>query len=126
MASVPPSTPTFSRQDIGRAVRQLRLAHVENEQAITAINKAYLNLDGACLWQFGHGRLVVESATQTGRRSYEVTAAGCSCQAAAANRNCWHAAAWRILHDAQQLADARVPKPVVTFDTLTAELDSWF
>jgi hypothetical protein len=117
--------PTFKRQDVARALRDLRLARRDDERALRAINRAALNLE-ANLWTLDRNRLTIESASQPGSRSYHVTADGCDCPAGSALNPCWHAAAWRILTEAQQLADTRRPKAVSTFDALTADVDSWF
>jgi hypothetical protein len=120
-----PTAPTFKRQDVARALRDLRLAHRDDARALRALNRAALNLE-ANAWSLDRNRLTIESASQPGSRSYHVYDGRCDCPAGMALNLCWHGAAWRILHDAQELANARAPKTVPAFDMLTAELDSWF
>lgn len=113
------NTPTFDRSHVGKVLRQMRLAYANTPHELTAINKAALNLE-ACRWQFDGHTLRIESATQTGKRFYTVTGAGCTCSAAAACRICWHVAAWRLLLAANLLATPLPP----AFEKLTAETNA--
>lgn len=94
---------TFGRQDVGRAVRQLKLNHPDD---VHRLNKAYLYLD-SCLWQFDSTTLVIESATQTGRVKYRVVNGICECAGWIGHSRCWHSDAWTILTAAQGVARPR-------------------
>jgi hypothetical protein len=93
---------SISRHHVGQALRQMRLECQYNPRELTAINKAALNLE-ACLWQYDGEYLVIESASQLGKR-YHVDHAVCDCQAAAHGKPCWHLAAWHLVRRGAEVA----------------------
>jgi len=100
---VPHQAFNFNRSHVGMALRRLRVGSASLPAALTAINKAALNLE-ACVWSFDGTQLRIESATQLGTRFYDVTANGCTCPSGAPDRPCWHKAARDLLVIAQRLA----------------------
>ncbi len=95
---------SITRESTGAAIRALRITSRNNERAINAINRAEMRLYST-LWQWdtAHKALTVESASQPGLRHYHVEQGECQCPAAAAGKDCWHAAAWRILVTAETM-----------------------
>ncbi len=114
---------TLTRQNAGRALRQLRIEYRNSASHLNAINKAALNLE-ACIWYEGpDGELVIESATQTGLVTYHVDVAGrCDCKAGQNGRICWHQAAKEIISAARQprMTDAEYARTVAACDELFA------
>lgn len=103
------TAPTVSLQDIGRAVRELKIAAADTKRA-EQINRAYLYLN-ASQWTFDGVRLVLDSATETGTRRYAVVNGACECPGWVNREQCWHADAWQIVITATQLVTRpRMPK----------------
>ncbi len=96
------ATASVTRESVGQAIRQLRIAHRTDERKVNALNKAEARLYST-LWQWdGTSRtLAIESATKTGLVHYHVEYGQCECPAAAHGKPCWHLEAWEILVTAE-------------------------
>lgn len=110
----------ITRQRVGAALRQYRLAFAGNSRELNAVNRAALNLE-ACLWQWDGSTLSIESATETGLVRYHVTASGCSCKAARHGKPCWHLASFRLLQLAQD-APRPARRPMAELQAAADEL----
>jgi hypothetical protein len=97
-----------TRQHVGIALRQLRIAYARDRRRLNAVNRAALNLE-ATIWQWNGSDLRIESATQTGSITYQVSGHACTCPAAQHGKPCWHQAAHEILLDAQAIAEQPTP-----------------
>jgi len=102
---------TITRESVGAAIRQLRIAHRHDERKVNALAKAEARLY-SCLWQWHSASrtLIVESATKAGITTYVVEHGCCECPASAHNRACWHQTVWEILTGAETLQ----PRPRCT------------
>ncbi len=90
-----------SRETVGQALRDARIACAHSMKWLNAVNRAALDLE-ACRWAFDGDTLQMESASGSGEW-YTVDAGGCTCRAGSVGRPCKHRAAWRLLVKASQL-----------------------
>jgi hypothetical protein len=125
MANASLAPQAISRQTVGAALRQCRIAFATNSRELNAINRAALNLE-ACVWQFDGATLSIESATETGSTRYHVTAGGCTCKAAQHSKPCWHLAGYRLLQLAQDVPPTPQPRIAKSFIDLQAAADELF
>ena len=114
------ATASVTRETVGAAIRQLRIAHRHDERKVNAINRAESRLYST-LWQWhaASRTLVVESATRAGITTYVVEQGRCECPASAhGNRTCWHQTVWEIMVTAETMP----PRPRLSAEAYQAKV----
>ncbi len=100
--------PNVTRENVGKALRQMRYEYQHAPRELNAINRAALELE-ASAWVWDGEMLVIQSATDLHTR-YHVNFDGCDCKAGMHGRPCKHLAAFHLIRRGAELALPPAPK----------------
>ena len=124
---------TISRDSIGAAIRNLAIEYAHDPITLNALDRVERRLYSS-LWQWwsDHKRLVLESASQRGRKVYIVERGQCHeklvgelgepCPAAWHGKHCWHVQAWETFIAAETIRPRRTAAEYARIMAEAAEL----
>jgi hypothetical protein len=123
----------ITKESVGAAIRSLAIEYAHDPTTLRALENVERRLY-SCLWQWysDRKRLVLESASQRGRKSYIVERGQCReklggelgepCPAARHGRHCWHAQAWETFVVAETIRPRRTAEDYARIQREAAEL----
>jgi hypothetical protein len=112
----------LTRENVGKALRQMRQEYQHRPRELNAINRAALELE-ASTWIWDGELLVIQSASDLTKR-YHVSFDGCDCMAGKHGRPCKHLAAFHLVRRGAELA-LTPARPKLSQEQYAAKLDAW-